>query len=70
MDVLDFNLVLSPEDVWTGYLENNTAPGVEDQMRFYSDDNSCTVPVMTANADGVPYFAVPEVFRSLRKKAT
>ena len=62
MDVLDFNLVLSPEDVWTGYLENNTAPGVEDQMRFYSDDKSCTVPVMTANADGVPYFAVPAVF--------
>ncbi len=62
MDVLDFNLVLSPEDVWTGFLENNTAPGEEDQMRFYSNDNSCTVPAMTANASGAPYFAVPALY--------
>ena len=68
MDVLDFNIVMSPEDVWTGYLENNTAPGVEDQLRFYSDDNSCTVPAMTANADGVPYFAVPKVFSAFAEE--
>ena len=62
MDVLDFNLVLSPEDVWTGYLENNTAPGVEDQLRFYTNDKSCTAPLPTANANGPAYFAVPSVF--------
>ena len=62
MDVLDFNIVMSPNDVWTGYLENNTAPGEEDQMRFYSDDKSCTAPRLTANANGAPYFTVPAVF--------
>ena len=62
-DALDFNVVLSPEDVWTGFVENNTAPGVEDQIRFYTNDNTCTVPIATANPDGGPrYFAVPSVF--------
>ena len=63
MDALDFNVVLSPEDVWTGYVENNTAPGVEDEIRFYTNDNTCTVPIATANPNGGPrYFAVPSVF--------
>ena len=62
-DALDFNVVLSPEDVWTGFVENNTAPGVEDQIRFYTNDNTCTVPIATVNPDGGPrYFAVPEIF--------
>jgi hypothetical protein len=63
MDALDFNVVLSPQDVWTGYVENNTPDtGVEDQIRFYTNDKSCTVPAATANDGGVPYFAVPDVF--------
>ena len=63
MDALDFNVVLSPEDVWTGYVENNTAPGVEDQIRFYTNDNTCTVPIATVNPDGgASYFAVPTTF--------
>ena len=63
MDALDFNVVLSPYDVWTGYIENNTAPGVEDQVRFYTNDNTCTVPIATPNPEGGPgYFAVPAVF--------
>ena len=63
MDALDFNVVLSPYDVWTGYVENNTAPGVEDQVRFYTNDNTCTVPIATPNPEGGPgYFAVPSVF--------
>ena len=63
MDALDFNVVLSPYDVWTGYVENNTAPGVEDQIRFYTNDNTCTVPIATPNPEGGPgYFPVPAVF--------
>ena len=63
MDALDFNVVLSPYDVWTGYVENNTAPGVEDQIRFYTNDNTCTVPIATPNPEGGPgYFTVPAVF--------
>ena len=63
MDALDFNVVLSPEDVWTGFVENNTAPGVEDQIRFYTNDNTCTVPIATVNPDGgASYFAVPTTF--------
>jgi hypothetical protein len=63
MDALDFNVVMSPYDVWTGYVENNTAPGVEDQIRFYTNDNTCTVPIATPNPEGGPgYFPVPAVF--------
>jgi hypothetical protein len=63
MDALDFNVVMSPNDVWTGYIENNKAPGVEDQVRFYTNDNTCTVPIATPNPEGGPgYFAVPDVF--------
>ena len=52
MDALDFNVVLSPQDVWSGYVENNTPDtGVEDQIRFYTNDNTCTVPIATANPD-------------------
>ena len=64
MDALDFNVVLSPEDVWTGYVENNRpSDGEEDQIRFYTNDNTCTVPIATVNPDGGPrYFGVPDVF--------
>ena len=62
MDVLDFNIIMSPEDVWTGFLENNIGGSTEDQMRFYSNDNSCTMPLLTANPNGAPYFPVPPVF--------
>jgi len=65
MDALDFNLVLSPNDVWTGYLENNTAPGEEDEMRFYTNDNSCTVPQVKA---GTNYFAVPALFEDFAEE--
>jgi len=39
MDALDFNLILSPQDVWTGFL---AAEG--DDIVFNTTDNSCTAP--------------------------
>ena len=70
MDALDFNVVLSPYDVWSGYVENNEPnTGVEDQIRFYTNDNTCTVPIATANPDGGPrYFAVPDEFAAFAEE--
>ncbi|NQX89448.1 MAG: hypothetical protein HRT77_12365 [Halioglobus sp.] len=50
VDVLDFNLILSPEDVWTG-----TITGDEAEMRFITEDNSCTAPKLLDNGDGKTY---------------
>ena len=36
MDALDFNVVLSPFDVWTGYVQQEAANGEEfNEIRFY-----------------------------------
>jgi hypothetical protein len=60
MDALDFNVVLSPEDVWTGYAQRadeNDASG-EPAIRWYTNDLSCTVPALT---DG--YLEMPTIYR-------
>ena len=62
MDALDFNLVLSPEDVWTGYLDDANALG--SSVRFYTTDNSCTVPAATGVENGVSYFQMPDIFEA------
>ncbi len=41
MDALDFNLIMSPFDEWTGFLKNDTDGG---QITFNSADTTCTVP--------------------------
>ena len=41
VDVLDFNLFLSPYDVWTGAVTKNVAG---DGARLITNDNSCTSP--------------------------
>ena len=41
VDVLDFNLFLSPYDVWTGAVTKNAAG---DGARLITNDNSCTSP--------------------------
>jgi len=53
LDVLDFNLVLSPYDEWTG-----TITGDDSEMRFVTEDNSCTVPALLDNGDGRTYAPV------------
>jgi hypothetical protein len=60
MDALDFNVVLSPFDVWTGYVQREPFDGEEfDEIRFYSNDKSCVVPDFTAEN----YFVMPDTFR-------
>ncbi|MFT4824928.1 MAG: hypothetical protein ACJASY_003682 [Halioglobus sp.] len=51
-DALDFNLILSPADEWTGSLDNSSGNTI-----FSTDDNSCTAPL---RADG--QFAMPAIF--------
>jgi len=53
MDAMDFNVVLSPEDVYTGFI---TAAG--DDIKFVSNDNSCTAPEMPAGG-----FVMDEIYR-------
>ena len=54
MDALDFNVVLSPYDMYTGFI---SASG--DDITFTSNDNSCTAPAMT---DGK--FTMPSIYRA------
>lgn len=53
LDILDFNLILSPYDVWTG-----TISGDESEMRFITEDDSCTAPELLDNGDGRTYAPV------------
>jgi len=53
LDVLDFNLVLSPYDEWTG-----TIGGDDESMEFVTEDNSCTAPALLATGDGKTYAPV------------
>lgn len=45
MDALDFNIVLSPYDMWTGSIQGED----ENSVRIGTQDNSCTAPL----TDGV-----------------
>jgi hypothetical protein len=54
MDALDFNLILSPRDMWTGWL-SSTQTG---DIRFNTTDNSCTAPALQGNG-----FTMPSIFR-------
>lgn len=51
-DALDFNIILSPKDEWTGNISDSTGTVV-----FQTDDNSCTAP-LRANGD----FPMPNIF--------
>ena len=47
-DVMDFNIILSPQDVWTGWVaETGDGPTI------FSEDNTCTVGAIPAT--GVPF---------------
>jgi len=54
MDAMDFNLILSPFDVWTGSLSDDSG-----NIVMSTDDNSCTAPL---RADG--RFEMPFIFRA------
>ena len=54
MDALDFNLILSPQDVWTGFL---AAEG--DDIVFNTTDNSCTAPATVGGK-----FTMPAIYRA------
>ena len=41
MDALDFNIILSPNDEWTGFIDDASGNVV-----FATDDNSCTAPLL------------------------
>ncbi len=47
-DCRDFNVVLSPDDVWTASIEE----GADGQPRIWTNDNSCTSPTLTQTDRG------------------
>lgn len=53
MDALDFDVVLSPYDMYTGYIQESGG-----DIKFISNDNSCTAPVYPAGG-----FTMPDIFR-------
>ncbi len=53
MDTLDFNLILSPKDVWTGFLSTDG-----DDIVFTTQDESCTAPERVSGR-----FVMPEIYR-------
>ncbi|MCB1728841.1 MAG: hypothetical protein KDI21_00035 [Halieaceae bacterium] len=52
-DALDFNLIMSPKDEWTGFIDDSSGDIV-----FATDDNTCTAPI---REDG--RFPMPFIFR-------
>lgn len=60
MDALDFNVVLSPEDVWTGFIQATDEVGEITglpKIKFFTNDNSCTVPENSGS------LTMPEIYR-------
>ncbi|TGD74098.1 hypothetical protein E4634_08160 [Mangrovimicrobium sediminis] len=53
MDALDFNVVLSPYDMYTGFIQESGG-----DIFFISNDNSCTAPAYPAGG-----FKMPNIFR-------
>ncbi|MEM1190629.1 MAG: hypothetical protein AAGI72_19000 [Pseudomonadota bacterium] len=53
MDALDFNIVMSPQDVYAGFLSDN-----DGTISWQADDTTCTVPETT---DGV--LTMPAIYR-------
>ena len=51
MDALDFNLIMSPHDEWTGFLKNDEDGG---QITFNTNDNTCTAPELINGAAPMP----------------
>ena len=54
MDALDFNIIMSPEDEWTGFIDDSTGTVVMATL-----DNSCTAPL---RADG--RFPMPGLYQA------
>ena len=54
-EVLDFNLYMSREDVWTAVLADSSAFGAEAGVpHLYTTDSSCTVPYLFESASTAP----------------
>lgn len=54
MDALDFNLILSPEDMWVGFINEED----NGQITFNTQDTSCTAPATTNGR-----FVMPAIYR-------
>ncbi|MFT6288963.1 MAG: hypothetical protein ACJA09_003729, partial [Alcanivorax sp.] len=55
MDALDFNIIMSPYDMWTGNVRD-----VDGEIRIGTSDTSCTAPASVVN-DGIA--VMPPIFR-------
>ena len=54
MDALDFNLIMSPSDVWTGFINDDE----EGNISFNTSDNTCTAPENSGS------FTMPGIYRN------
>jgi len=54
MDALDFNIIMSPKDVWTGFIDDED----NGDIVITSQDTSCTAPAMTNGK-----FTMPSIYR-------
>jgi hypothetical protein len=58
MDALDFNVVLSPEDMYTGFISMSG-----DDIFWTSNDNSCVAPAYGNLGAGDNQFQMPAIYR-------
>ena len=61
-DVLDFQVFLSPGDVWTGIVSKNPETGL---ANLVTADTTCTVPAIPSIADGGQDFITNRLSRSV-----
>lgn len=60
LDALDFNLIMSPYDEWTGYIDAENDGGPEDEIAVVSGDDTCTVPAGEPFGDGLFKYVMPD----------
>jgi len=54
LDALDFNIIMSPEDVWAGFISQDESGDIS----FSSNDTTCTAPAAVNGA-----FVMPDIYR-------
>lgn len=69
-DILDFNIYMSPEDVWTGSVKATDDGKGNTIGSLSTNDRTCTLPVLASCADGNCAATVPFTGYNLYKNVT
>lgn len=69
-DILDFNIYMSPEDVWTGSVQTGDDGKGNKVGSLVTTDRTCTLPALASCDDGTCQATVPFTGHNLYKNVT